>query len=154
MAESRPITAEQPDALIDTTEKKQDANIDVDLEALPDIESGTPHDLDSSNKISDETANSHPEGEKEDERQSKRVKLNGDDAQGNQDPSNDTEAPEETAKQEEEEDSFDLRMTWAGQGYDFRVNASDRIYDFKVRLSSTSCTGQALLISCRRSSTR
>jgi hypothetical protein len=129
MTEQTPITAEQP---ADMIEAKQDAAIDVDVEALPDIESGTPHELGSIKAIPEGSGDSGAEGAQE-VRQSKRVKLEEDNAQGTQDASNDNGKADDAAKQEEEEDTFDLRMTWAGQGFDFRVNASDRIYDFKVR---------------------
>lgn len=127
----------------DTQEEKtetEESGDDVVVEALPDIESGAAHALGSKEplQVSEEDASSAGEGEVEQERESKRVKLDADDAvgvdasEGNQDASKATTPAEATTKQDVEEDSFDLRMTWAGQGFDFRVQASDRIYDFKV----------------------
>lgn len=144
MTEPSPIATQQQDDMVTdaSTEKQEDAAINVDVvEALPDIESGTPHSLESIKNVAEEPDASARQGEQEEKRESKRVKLNVDDAlpEGNQEASkNDSGKVGDAAKQEEEEeeDYFDLRMMWAGQGFDFRVRASDRIYDFKVRPST------------------
>jgi hypothetical protein len=138
MTEQSPINVQQQDVVNLSTEKQEDTAINVDVvEALPDIESGTPHALGSTKPIVEELEAGAAEDEQEEKRESKRAKLDVADVipeEGNQDTAKeDSGDVEDAAKQEEEEeDYFDLRMTWAGQGFDFRVRASDRIYDFKV----------------------
>lgn len=106
------------------------------IEALPDIESSHTHPLEQEPvKVEEPCEDSASGSESESERDSKRVKL--DDVADA--PDGEAVEADEAPKPQEEEITFDLRMTWAGQGYDFRVQGSDRLYDFKVSRSRNDC---------------
>jgi hypothetical protein len=138
-------------------EEQKPESMQVVVEALPDIESGDAHTLgaaiagvngketdvvvdDESDDADDGTSGNESDGDSE--RGIKRVKLDkeGEETltatqeQGEAGSSNplDTEGTAEGKAAEEEDETFELRMTWAGQGFDLRVQGSDRLYDFKV----------------------
>lgn len=130
MTDTIPQLASQPQNPEKMSEDTQPSSSVV--EALPDIESSHTHPLGQQQvKAVEEPCDDSSSGsESESERDSKRVKLDdvpeATDGAGGKD---------EAAEVQEEEITFDLRMTWAGQGFDFRVQGSDRLYDFKASLS-------------------
>lgn len=126
MTDTTPHVAAQPSIPEKELEKTLPAMSAV-VEALPDIEASHTHPLaQATSKAVEEPCDGLSSGsEGEGERDIKRVKLDGEGA-----------VVQEEKTPQEEEITFDLRMTWAGQGYDFRVQGSDRLYDFKVSLSS------------------
>ncbi|GHJ83719.1 hypothetical protein NliqN6_0121 [Naganishia liquefaciens] len=99
--------------------------VSIVTEALPDIEASHPHALSQeTSKTGNDACEDPPSvNEPAGERDTKRVKLDGG-------------AEVDAAPERHEEISFDLRMTWAGQGYDFRVQGSDRLYDCKAIIYS------------------
>ena len=125
MTDTTPYVATQPSIPENGLEETLPVTSAV-VEALPDIEASHTHPLaQATSKAVEEPCDGPSSGsESEGQRDRKRVKLEAEGA-----------VVEEQAPQEEEI-TFDLRMTWAGQGYDFRVQGSDRLYDFKVSPSS------------------
>lgn len=139
-------------------EEQKPESMQVVVEALPDIESGDAHTLgaaiagvngketdvvvdDESDDADDGTSGNESDGDSE--RGIKRVKLDKEGEEtltatqeqgeaGSSNPPADTEGTAEGKAAEEEDETFELRMTWAGQGFDLRVQGSDRLYDFKV----------------------
>lgn len=139
---------------------EQKESMQVVVEALPDIESSHAHTLgaavagvkgketetagndEESDDAGDNTSENESDNDGDTGRDVKRVKLdmNGEEvitastqeqAQAGNSSDAHTEVTEAKAAEEEDE-VFELRMTWAGQGFDLRVQGSDRLYDFKV----------------------
>ncbi|KAJ9091434.1 hypothetical protein QFC21_007224 [Naganishia friedmannii] len=136
-------------------EQPKDSMQVVVVEALPDIESADAHTLgvvagvkgketEAENEESDD-GTSENESDGDGERGVKRVKLDneGDETiatatqeQAEAASSNNADGAGEEKVAEEEDETFELRMTWAGQGFDLRVQGSDRLYDFKAMIYS------------------
>ncbi|KAJ9115534.1 hypothetical protein QFC22_005298 [Naganishia vaughanmartiniae] len=134
-------------------EDQKEESMQVVVEALPDIESGDAHPLgattadgikgkqrevdEESDDADDRTSENESDGDSK--RDVKRVKLDKEAENsatleqieaGSSKAADGTGTDEKVA--EEEDETFELRMTWAGQGFDLRVQGSDRLYDFKV----------------------
>ncbi|KAJ9097856.1 hypothetical protein QFC19_006648 [Naganishia cerealis] len=159
MTSTSPLSPQDPDTqradeMDMSGSDKQESPIEVVIEALPDIESADPHALratvvngkeaDDSDETDDgDDGPCENDSDVDSGRHVKRVKLDAGvkpgvaavmPKQGEAGVSKDAQSEEKAA--EEEDETFELRMTWAGRGFDIRVQGSDRLYDFKAMIYS------------------